>query len=122
MNDVLTGCPERQLESPDYEELPTCRLCDEIDDLVEVDGKLYCKKCLAKTFGTEAVRRGFIRAHAGEWCDFFAESIENEHLTAVPDAFLDALRELVGNDYFEREFCETFAEDEFREYVKGEVA
>lgn len=122
MTDPRTGCLERQLQPDDYDELPTCCLCDEIDELTEADGKLYCAKHLAETFGTEERRRDFIRAHADEWCKFFAESIENEHLTDVPARFLDALRELVGNDYFEREFCETWAADEYREFLKGEVA
>lgn len=122
MTDPITGCFERKLTPDDYEELPMCCVCDEVDKLVEVDGKQYCDKCLAKTFGTEEMQRKFIRENAGDWCDFFAESIENEHLTNVPNAFLDALRKLVGNDYFEREFCENVKEEDFIEFVKGEVA
>lgn len=116
---------EPATEPPEGKEIPRCSQCDEFENLIWADAKLYCHDCFKKLFckaATDKERRAFIRENPDLWCDFFAESIDNEHLDKITPRFLDALREMVGSDYFEREFCETWAEDEFANYIKKEVA
>lgn len=112
---------EPAVDPPEYAELPTCCGCDEIDDLTEVNGKLYCDKHLVEAFATAERRREFIKSNPLLWYEFFADAVD-EHLDPrVTEAFLNALEQYdPGNDV--EAFCGVYAEDEFTEFVKGEVA
>ena len=112
---------EPRVEPPEYEEPECCCMCDEIEDLVEVGGRKYCAKHLMERFATDEMRREFICRHPMLWYEFFADAVD-EHLDGrVTAALLRALEEYDrGNEVWQ--FTNLYADEEFRAYVKGEVA
>lgn len=112
---------EPPTEPPEAKAVPRCCLCDEFEDLTEVDGKRYCEKHLLERFDSAGLRHEFILKHPLLWYEFFADAVD-EHLDPrVTNALLVAL-ERYDNANDVETFCGTYAEDEYRTFVKGEVA
>ena len=112
---------EPSVEAPDNPDVPRCCMCDEFEGLIEVDGKLYCEKHLVERFATDEMRKAFIYSHPILWYEFFADAVDERLDTRVTAALLRALEDFdKGNEVWQ--FTAIYADEEFREYVKGEVA
>ena len=112
---------EPAVEPPEYAEPECCCMCDETEGLTEVGGRQYCGKHLTERFATDGMRRAFICSHPALWYPFFADAVDGKLDARVTAALLRALEQYGGGDEV-WQFTALYAEEEFRAYVKGEVA
>lgn len=111
--------PTLPLEPPEDREAaprPRCR-CGAQHALIEHQGRRYCPDCWCSAHDHPAQRVRFVQAHPALWCTFAADSLAHEPLDRVPDALLRALHQAADSAYFVDAFCDTYADDEYRQWL-----